>query len=547
MNAAFRKVVLGFALSLALTSISPSAWAQTCVVRNDTPSQKIGQNGGVGSCLSVDQYARLLAVATISDGSNTLDIIPVSNATGLTGVAAGNVGWHDAGGFTTTSLGTTTTINSTGIGSAAFVGDAVFFRSGTGVSRVWSIVTAVATNSLTVSPAFPVAVPNGANGRILRPVPIAASDGANSSAPALEVDINSSYAGSGTTKILKLEDVAAVTGDALVAVAGVVNTNGLALAGEGDYTTPALNLFGSAYVDIRRQMQTGDGSSILKAEDALAASGDAGVFALAVRNDSWSSLADTNGDYTGIAVSSAGTVHTLVGMSGQASQADGLLKAEDALAVSGDAGVAAFAVANANLNALAGDGDYILPATTTAGVQFVNVVYNGTPSDGNNLLKAEDFALSNGNAAVVHMGQVQDPLTADTSASGDAGFQKLDLTGRTITTPYAPAGESWSACSDAETGTNDNEIKALVASNRIYVTSMSCYNNDTQATEFAIKSNTSVIYGGAIGNTTVDGMGHWEHTFGVPLRTASGAALNYAPLTTGSSLVCCAAGFISVN
>jgi hypothetical protein len=101
-----------------------------------------------------------------------------------------------------------------------------------------------------------------------------------------------------------------------------------------------------------------------KAEDAVHASGDVGVMALAVRNDAATALA-ANGDYIPITTDSTGKVYTTAVVTSviPGTAATSLGKAEDAAHASGDTGVMALAVRQDTLAALSANGDYI-PLTT---------------------------------------------------------------------------------------------------------------------------------------------------------------------------------------
>lgn len=103
--------------------------------------------------------------------------------------------------------------------------------------------------------------------------------------------------------------------------------------------------------------------SLGKLEDSAHASGDAGIMTLAVRNDSLgTTLAGTDGDYSPIAVTSTGAVHTSVSAIVPGTGATSLGKAEDAAHVSGDTGVMMLGVQQTTQAALAGTtGDYAPP------------------------------------------------------------------------------------------------------------------------------------------------------------------------------------------
>lgn len=125
----------------------------------------------------------------------------------------------------------------------------------------------------------------------------------------------------------------------------------------------------------------------LKAEDAAHASGDQGLMLLAVRQDTAAALAGTNGDYLPLITDSTGRLHTAPLASGtnaigtvEATKVTpgvnptDLGKAEDAAHVSGDTGVAIWAVRKDTATALAGtDGDYAPLEVDASGRLWVNV------------------------------------------------------------------------------------------------------------------------------------------------------------------------------
>lgn len=156
-------------------------------------------------------------IARISGGGETLSVIPISNATNLNGVGAGMVGWQQVGTDTAETSSTTTVINATT--HAARVGDALIFTGGTaGNQQVWSVVSAVTANTITLANALPATPANGDAFNILRPVTIGAGPAGSSNAPSLNVNIDANTQLSTATGILKQEDVAPASGDAGVAI-----------------------------------------------------------------------------------------------------------------------------------------------------------------------------------------------------------------------------------------------------------------------------------------------------------------------------------------
>jgi len=160
------------------------------------------------------------------------------------------------------------------------------------------------------------------------------------------------------------------------------------------------------------------------------------------------------------------------------------------------------------------------------------------------LLKNEDSAATTLDAGVAAFTKLQSALTVD-AASGDYGTLKGDDVGRLITTLATP-GETWAGCSAAATGTSNTQIKAAVASNRIYVTSISCTNTSTVDSEINFKDGTGYFYTGYVNGTT-KGDSNFQTTLPVPLRGSVNTALNFSMTTNATNTICCAAGYISVS
>ncbi len=223
---------------------------------------------------------------------------------------------------------------------------------------------------------------------------------------------------------------------------------------------------------------------------------------------------------------------------------------EDSAHTSGDAGIATFGVSdlsNSIGNFTAADGDYVPWKLTRGGVGNVqlNTLYTASAEKPTSILKNEDDATASADAGVAPLIKLQSALSVD-AAANDYGLMKGDLDGRTMV-QFAPAGEMWQSCSASNTGTADTEIKAAVASNRIYVTSISCFNTATVSSAIAFKDGATQIYVGGIGNSTLQGVAYWQHTLNVPLRGSVNTAFNFDMATNATATTCCAAGYISVN
>ncbi len=194
------------------------------------------------------------------------------------------------------------------------------------------------------------------------------------------------------------------------------------------------------------------------------------------------------------------------------------------------------------------DGDAATISTNARGALAIDLDASFRGGGATSIIQVEDVALPDAKSGVVPLVKLQAALTVD-AADGDAGAMKGDLAGRTITT-LAPAGESWQSCGTATAVTTDVAIKASVASNRIYVTSINCKNTSTTVgPTIDFKDGTTIIAVGGITATSATGLltSDLTKTFPVPLRGTSATAFNFATNTAVSSVTCCAQGYISVN
>lgn len=142
----------------------------------------------------------------------------------------------------------------------------------------------------------------------------------------------------------------------------------------------------------------------------------------------------------------------------------------------------------------------------------------------------------------------EDPLTLNTGASVDGTLSKVDNVGRQIIT-FSPAGETFQSCGTATGVTSDVAIKAAVASNRIYVTTITCKNTSTTVgPTLDFKDGATIIAVGGITATSATGTlnAQVDIQFPVPLRGTVNTAFNFATNTATTSVICCASGYISV-
>jgi len=262
-------------------------------------------------------------------------------------------------------------------------------------------------------------------------------------------------------------------------------------------------------------------------------------------NEAGTNIASGDGKGNYIATDRAGKVYTRTGTG-----ATEVGKVEDGASASGDAGSASlFIYRNSATGRVDANDDYINPAANRYGAPYVdlNILYQGDATAANSPIRAEDAASATGDAGIVSYSITEDPLTVSQGSTGDFGAMKLDRAGRAIIT-MAPAGEMWQACGTATASTADVAIKAAVASNRIYVTSITCKNTSaTTATSLDFKDATTVIAVGGISQMAAGAPGSFATTFPVPLRGTSNTALNFATNISVTSVTCCANGYISVN
>lgn len=139
-----------------------------------------------------------------------------------------------------------------------------------------------------------------------------------------------------------------------------------------------------------------------------------------------------------------------------------------------------------------------------------------------------------------------DPYGRTAVVQTDASGNPTAINGRQIVS-QAAAADTWQACTSPMTGTAHTQIKAAVASNRIYVTAFNCENTADVNSNFYIEEATTPIYVGSVAKSSLAGIGSWRQTFPTPLRLASATALQVVMVTTGTSTTCCASGYISTN
>ncbi len=264
--------------------------------------------------------------------------------------------------------------------------------------------------------------------------------------------------------LAKTEDVAHGSGDIGVMMLGVENEDqATGAAGDKDYTFIATSLQGNvlteiiagtvttvttvtALTDITGGVVPGVGATDLgKAIDTAVGSTDTGVAALAVRDDTLSTLTPADGDFTVLRVSSTGALH-VTGASGATEFA------EDTVHSTGAAGVIAMAIRNDSLATLSDtDGDYSVLQVDADGALYVNVARGGG--------QVEDAVHGSGDSGMPMFAVRDDTPAASTAAAGDYEAIKSDGFGTLYVTLTDASGGSVDASSIGG-GTQHNEDDA---------------------------------------------------------------------------------------
>lgn len=132
-----------------------------------------------------------------------------------------------------------------------------------------------------------------------------------------------------------------------------------------------------------------------------------------------------------------------------------------------------------------------------------------------------------------------------TVATGDVADLLTTLVGALIVKQFAIPELDWSysTATGGITDTADDVMKAAVAGNRNYITSMQVQNvHATVATEFVVKEGSNVLWRCRL---PADMPSMMNIVFPSPLRSAVNTALNAACLTTGSKVFVNAQGYIA--
>lgn len=334
------------------------------------------------------------------------------------------------------------------------------------------------------------------------------------------------------------------------------------------------------------QLRDSTGALVTKAEDAAHSSGDFGIMALTVRQNTAAALAGTDADYQPLITDTNGRLHVIepsaAGALTSLQLIDDAVFAEDVAANAADKGVGVLAVRrDANTSLVDTTGDYANLQVTALGNLKVAIIEDSVGS----AIDSDDGTVAGGQGTValtIGLTQVWDgsnwkrvsaatpmyvggdvahdaadggspvkvgakAVNAEPAAVANADRANLitDLVGKLITLPYANPENFVSGCiSSAMTGTTSTSlVGAPGAGLRNYITTIiaSC-GHATQGTDILIQDGSggttlmvipaAALFGGA------------AITLPTPLRQPTANTALYAQnVTTGSSTKVTALGY----
>lgn len=165
------------------------------------------------------------------------------------------------------------------------------------------------------------------------------------------------------------------------------------------------------------------------------------------------------------------------------------------------------------------------------------------------LLKLEDAAHSSGDAGVAVFQRLLGTGQAGSSGGTANDYVTLDgdVAGRLMINPWGQnTGNFGSTCGTATASTSNVEIVAAVASNRIYVSGVTCSSSDADnATNINFKDGTTVVAVGGVSQMATSSAGTFTANFNPPLRGTVNTAFNFNTAVSTSSVICCATYFTS--
>ncbi len=280
------------------------------------------------------------------------------------------------------------------------------------------------------------------------------------------------------------------------------------------------------------------------AEDTAHTTGDKGQFVLGVANPGGATTFAATGDYAPIGINANGNVNThLFGYDSTLSPArpeDSAFSDQGMFMVGGGVNNRSLSIFNST------NGDTTPQGVGDYGNAFASILYDAALGN-QSPVKAEDGTFGDTDKVITVGALTQEPLTVDQSTNNDVAIFKLDRAGRQYVT-FAGPSETFYSCGTATASTSDVAMKAAVASNRMYVTSITCKSTSaTVATSLDFKDGITVMAVGGISQMATTAPGSFNAVFPVPLRGSVNTALNFATNVSTSSVTCCAQGYISTN
>lgn len=288
--------------------------------------------------------------------------------------------------------------------------------------------------------------------------------------------------------------------------------------------------------------------AIAQVQGSTAAKGLNGPQPLGVVNNNVNQInGATDGVWGQFAVSATGAQICAIDNGFVVNQSRAITKAEDAAHASSDVGVMSLGVRNDSAATVLTNtnGDYSGIAVDSNGKGFSRIM----SSDSRDGVLVEDNVAGSAEGGIVALAKTQDPIAIDQDNNGDYAQLKTTRGGK-LQVAFAPATEYWKSCGTATGVTSDVAIKAAVASNKIYVSTISCKNTSTtQNSNLDFKDGSTTFAEGSIGAfvTGTSQPGTFTQQFPVPAQITSATAFNFATNTATSSVTCCASGFISVD
>lgn len=272
-----------FLALLIAIAIAGEVQAQS-LCRNEDQTTQYAIEGQCGQMVAGDRYGNQFTVNVDGGGSGLAQsVIPISNATSLSGVGAGNIGWYSVTTDGAETGSTTTVINATG--HVVRVGDAIQMYAGTANIGSWSPVKEVTTNTFTLTNALPAAPANGDGFYVLRPVPIYANNASTTSGGSLSVNIDRGYQISAANGLLKAEDAAHTTGDAGVPSLAVMNEGGTTFSSTSlDYIPIGVGRYGDVLTAPVYNANLGETFSAVSREDIVIPNNSVGIKVLGQSN-----------------------------------------------------------------------------------------------------------------------------------------------------------------------------------------------------------------------------------------------------------------------